>query len=268
MASANIGIAEFNAYTSLGPRRGAVKSKAQFSILRPFNWSFITASFHATVRPAPCRESQCRGGRAAALLNFKGEGAPMHSQLVTAEDEENYGGALIDMSKRAALDALSPALAHLQAENQQLRGMAQRSQRVEIERTLDQSVPDWRSTYANPNFAAWLAGQDDYSAVTRSQLLRHAVAVGDAGRVAAIYKGFQAQAGLHASAARQSRQGAAGGKPVYGREDIRRLYEQRRLGHINDAKWGPIESDIVKAAAEGRVVGAVGPDGTAVSRWR
>jgi hypothetical protein len=191
--------------------------------------------------------------------------------MLTQADRENYGDDFLDVARRAAADALQPELQQLRAQNQQLRQMAQRSQRVEIERTLDRDVPGWRERiYADPRFAEWLESPDDYSPATRSQLLRHAVAKGDAGRVAAIYKGFEreghAYAGHHRGA--QSRQTASGGRPIYTRPQIAKLYEQRRLGGIPVAKWNAIESDIVRAAGEGRIAGALGPDGTEISRLR
>jgi hypothetical protein len=87
----------------------------------------------------------------------------------------------------------------------------------------------------------------------------------------AIYKGFEREG--HASAgyarASQSRQTASGAKPLYSREQIKRLYEQHRLGHISDARWAQIEPDIFAASREGRVVGALNlTDGTAMSRLR
>jgi hypothetical protein len=182
---------------------------------------------------------------------------------ITSQDEENYGSELIDMTKRAAVEALAPEFNALRQENQQLRHLQQRQQRAEIERALDARVPGWHEIYQNPRFAEWLASPDDYSAASRSQLLRNAVSNGDAARVVAIYRGFQQGQPQYRS--RQSRQPAITGK-IYGRGEIRQLYEQRRLGAIPDAKWGPIEADIVKAAAEGRVVGAVS-DGTELSRW-
>jgi hypothetical protein len=97
--------------------------------------------------------------------------------------------------------------------------------------------------------------------------LRNAVAAGDAGRVAAIYRGFEREghhAPAHQSRAAQSR---PGGRPIYSREQIKQLYEKRRLGHITDARWAQIESDIFAAGREGRVVGALSlVDGTAMSR--
>jgi hypothetical protein len=88
--------------------------------------------------------------------------------------------------------------------------------------------------------------------------MRQAVDVGDTGRVVSFYKGFLAEAGRHAPAGQsrggaQSRQPATGAKPIYSREQIKRLYDQRRHGAINDANWARIEADIIAAGREGRV---------------
>ena len=77
----------------------------------------------------------------------------MAPQLLTAQDEENYGSELIDMTKRAAVEALAPELTQLHAENQQLRHLQQRAQRTEIERALDAQVPNWREIYQDPRFS-------------------------------------------------------------------------------------------------------------------
>jgi hypothetical protein len=188
-------------------------------------------------------------------------------QLLTAQDEENYGPELLDMSKRAALEALSPELNALRQENRQLRGMATRVQYAEIERSLNQQIPNWRQVYQNPEFSSWLSQPDEYSGTTRSQLMRNAVSNGDSARVIAFYRGFQQEAGSHVPAGQRSRQPATGGPRIYTRPQIANLYERRRKGEFTDAQWFPIEADVVKAAGEGRVVGAVGPDGTEMSRW-
>jgi hypothetical protein len=120
---------------------------------------------------------------------------------------------------------------------------------------LDRSVPGWQTTYADQRFAAWLSAPDDYSGAARSQLLRDAVNKGDGARVAAIYRGFQQEVGQRAPAYQrtQSRQPASGAKPVYSREQIKHLYEQRRLGRISDTTWARQEADIIAAGREGRV---------------
>ena len=193
---------------------------------------------------------------------------------VTHADYEAYGPELIDLTRRAAAEATAPALNQLRAENQRLQAIAARAQNSEIQRSLDQSVPGWRSTYQDPRFSAWLAAPDDFSAVTRTQLLRDAVTKGDAARVAAIYRGFEQEAaGRHTPAGQQrsyqSRQPATGGPRIYSRSQIADLYKQRREGRIPDSKWGPLEADLVRAGAEGRVVGALNlTDGTALSRLR
>jgi hypothetical protein len=175
--------------------------------------------------------------------------------MITRDDVDSYGSELIEMTQRAALDAVAPQLQRLHAENQQLRAMAARAQNSEIQRGLDQSVNGWRDTYADPRFSQWLQSPDDYSGAARSQLLRDAVNKGDTARVAAIYRGFQQEVGQHAPAYQrtQSRQPASGGKPIYTREQIKRLYEERRLGRISDANWALREADIIAAGREGRV---------------
>ena len=52
------------------------------------------------------------------------------------------------------------------------------------------------------------------------------------------------------------------------RQQIADFYKRRRLGGIPDAKWNALEADIVRAAGEGRIAGALGPDGTEISRLR
>jgi hypothetical protein len=193
----------------------------------------------------------------------------MQPQLLTAEDEENYGTALIDMTQRAAREVMAPEIQQLRAENQQLRHLQQRQQHVEIERTLDARVPNWRSIYSDPAFAQWLSLADPYSDELRSRLMGHAVATGDSNRVVSFYQGFLAEAGApRGSSPRggyQSRRTASGN--IYSRAQVADLYKRRRDGHIGDEAWTRQEADIIAAGREGRIVGAVGPDGTAVSRW-
>jgi hypothetical protein len=189
-------------------------------------------------------------------------------QLLTAQDEENYGSELLDMSKRAALDALGPELNALRQENQQLRGMAQQSQRAEIERALDQRVPSWRDVYQDPRFSSWLSQPDDFSGTTRSQLLRNAVANGDATRVVRFYQGFVAEAGQPQYRSRQSAGAASGGSRVYTRPQIQNLCERRRKGEFNDATWAKWEQEIFAAANQGRIAGALDRDGNKLTELR
>jgi hypothetical protein len=193
----------------------------------------------------------------------------MHSQL-TAQDFEDYGPQFLDLTRRAAIDAVGPELQQLRAQNAHLRQMAQRAQNATIEQTLDREVPDWRACYQNPAFSAWLAQRDDFSGGVRSALMRHAVDVGDAGRVVAFYKGFLAE-GRHVPAgqqrAYQSRPAATGGN-IYTRQQIADLYERRRKGLIDAATWAKWEPAIIKAANEGRIAGALDRDGNKLTELR
>jgi hypothetical protein len=196
------------------------------------------------------------------------EGLDMLSQA----DYENYGSELIDLTRRAAADALQPELQQLRAQNQHLQQMAARSQNANIQAALDREVRDWRSTYADPQFSSWLSESDPYAEETRSQLLRRAVAAGDASRVVRFYQGFLTEAGHHAPAyqsrASQSRQTATGGN-IYTRAQIAKFYEARRKGEISDADWARREADIFAASRQGRVAGALSlVDGTEMSRLR
>jgi hypothetical protein len=193
--------------------------------------------------------------------------------MITKDDVENYGSELIDMTRRAALDALSPELQQLRAENQHLRGMAQRSQHLEIERALDRAIPAWREVYQNLAFSQWLSLPDGYSGDIRSQLMRNAVANGDAQRVVRFYLGFLAEHGATDARSYQSRGGSSRGRTapsgnIYTRQQIANLYERRRKGEFNDATWARTEQEIFNAANEGRIAGALDRDGNKLTELR
>jgi hypothetical protein len=196
-------------------------------------------------------------------------GNPRMRTMLTQADRENYGDEFLDLTRRAAVDAVGPQLNQLRQENAHLRQMAQRSQRADIERALDNSGIDWHAVYNDPRFSQWLSEQDPYNDGTRSQHLRRAVAAGDSNRVVRFYAGFLQEAGHHAPAGQrshQSRSPATSGN-IYTRQQITDLYKRRRLGQISDSRWAQIEPDIVKAAAQGRVAGAINPvDGTEMTR--
>jgi hypothetical protein len=217
------------------------------------------------------RAREARSGRRRHLIS-QFEDAPMHSQqLVTEQDRRDFGDDLIGLTQRAAYDVVGPALQQLRAENQHLRGMAQRSQRADIERALDARVPDWREVYGDVRFAQWLALPDFYSGAPRSQLMRHAVAVGDVGRVVAFYRGFLAEhgaAGERVPGQRPGTRSPATAKPIYTRQQIAAFYEARRKGEINDANWARQEAEIMAAANQGRIAGAFDLDGNKLTELR
>jgi hypothetical protein len=166
--------------------------------------------------------------------------------VITQQDVENYGPELVDFSRRAALEALGPEVRQLQQQNANLQAHLRQQTRHNLEQDLDRSVPGWRQTWADPQWRQWL----DYSGRSRRELINHAAETGDAARVARFFQQPPASQGGRSYRARQP---ATGAKPIYSREDIRRLYEQRRHGAISDARWAQIETDIIAAGREGRV---------------
>jgi hypothetical protein len=86
--------------------------------------------------------------------------------------------------------------------------------------------------------------------------LNDAISAGDAGRVIGFFRGFERQAG----GAGQAGPMRTGGR-TYTRPLIAQLYEKHRRGGCagREADWAQQEADIIAAAREGRVLGAI-PD--------
>jgi hypothetical protein len=53
----------------------------------------------------------------------------------------------------------------------------------------------------------------------------------------------------------------ASGQPVYTRDQIKQFYELHRGGKLTGRQWEQTERDIIAAANEGRVAGALEPAG-------
>jgi len=213
-------------------------------------------------------------------------------RLLTDQEEEEYGTEFLDVTKRAALEAVSPEVAKLQRDIEYLkRGMGAVGQNIaksakeKMYDALDAEVPNWEQINEHPYYLGWLDQVDPYSGARRKSMLDHAYARHDAGRVVAFYKGFLAEAaatdpqatqgtvpqtpapqanGLRPSLATFAAPGRAGsaaqpssaGKPVYTRSDISLFYRAKAEGRYRgrEAEADAIDADIIMAAQEGRVV--------------
>jgi hypothetical protein len=177
----------------------------------------------------------------------------MANNYLTRDDVENYGGELLDVSQRAAMQAVAPYLQQLQHENADLRVRQAREHRRALDERVASLVPDYRTIDANPAWHQWLLGTDLMSGRMRQQLLNESIRAGDERRVKSIFDGFRNGApagGTHASAGRRS---APLGSTIYDNESIRKLYDQHRRGEITGDRWDRIEADIFAAQREGRV---------------
>jgi hypothetical protein len=180
---------------------------------------------------------------------------------------DDYGQALVDFSRRAALEALGPEVRQLQQQNQALQARLRQETRRGLEQQLDQAVPGWRRTYDDPAWRAWLDAPDDYSGQSRRKLINRAAEVGDVHRVAAFFQ--HPPAAQHGQARSHQRRspGAPAGN-IYTRQQIADLYERRRKGEINNADWAKWEQEIFAAANQGRIAGALDRDGNKLSELR
>ena len=178
------------------------------------------------------------------------------TNYLTAEDTLNYGPELIDVSQRAALEAVGP---HLQQLNQRLAVKSRRR----LDAAVAAAVPNYQAIDRNPAWHRWLRGVDTLSGKIRQTLLNDAIASGSDQRIVAFFRSFEREhpTGAQTPAAFQraettrptpfSRsQSSPSGKQVYTREMIGQLYERRRKGEFTDSAWPKIEQDIFNAQHE------------------
>ena len=212
---------------------------------------------------------------------------PAPISLLTPEDTQNYGNDLIDLTKRAALEAVSPQLTKLEQENQNLRNTLKQTAQMGVAATLDQQVPNWREVNKDPKFRNWLSLRNVYSGVIRKQELDAAYQAADAPRVLAFFKGFIAdeavvtggnqpapvpeppQAPRQAAVplerlASPGRARPAGGndtpnvpadKPIFTRKQVSAFYDEVRRGSYagRDADKAAQERAIFDAQRDGRI---------------
>jgi hypothetical protein len=179
---------------------------------------------------------------------------------LTQNDVYNYGEDLIGFAQRAAAQAFAPHLQALDQQNAELRRQVAEQTRKAMHQQVEAAVPNWRDIDSDPRWHQWLGEIDPFTGVIRQQVLDDAIAAGSAPRVIAFFNTFQAQHGGAARAPSRART-ASGQQQVYTRDQIKQLGELHRKGKLVGAEWDRIEQDIIVAAREGRVVGALDPAG-------
>lgn len=240
-------------------------------------------------------------GRATELLSRAGvqQHAPTagqdasrgqsHGNLITEQDRETYGDDMIDLARRAAMEAVSPELAQLKSENAELKKNQITNDQKALRVQLARAVPNWKAIQADPRWAAYLRLPNVYTNQVRSQMLKAAWDAADASRTIAIFQDFvkevqatggqspslqpqpQPQPAPRAAAmnledlAAPGRARPASGegsslpadKPIYTRANIARNYADKRRGAYTgqEAVWAKLEADMIAAGNEGRVRG-------------
>lgn len=135
--------------------------------------------------------------------------------LITDKDKADYGEDLIDVIKRAALEAVMPQLKPLAQTVGQVQARvdntASETERQFLHRmhtTMHAAVPGWDQLNQDPNFIAWTKQNDVYSGLNRQDLLQKAWYAGDSNRVAAFFQGYLAEEAATDPAAAEARQSA------------------------------------------------------------
>lgn len=139
-------------------------------------------------------------------------------QMITEQERADYGADLIEVMKRAAVEAVLPMLKPI------AQGVGQVQARIEtaeqetgkqflnrMHSSMDNTVPGWQQLNEDPNFIAWTKRNDIYSGLNRQELLQKAWYAGDSNRVAAFFQGYLAEEAAVDPAAAQARAAAQGG---------------------------------------------------------
>ena len=109
---------------------------------------------------------------------------------ITDDDVKNYGNDIIDLTRRAALDAVAPELDALRKQNANLLQRVAQTTQTTVYDTIERAIPNWRDINVSPSFKAWCALRDVYSGQLRGQMLNAAIRAADAPRAIAFFKGF------------------------------------------------------------------------------
>jgi hypothetical protein len=178
----------------------------------------------------------------------------MQRPLITPEERAAYGDEALSVMGRKAQEVFQPVVQDMQRQNQQLRSELQRVKANDVYSTLDQFLPEWRSVNQNQDWKDWLSEPDIYNGVSRQQLLNQAFASGDAGRVLAFFRGFQAE-NTQQPTARAPRMSPDNAQPFITNADIDRFYADIRKGLYagREQEKAARESQIHRAIVEGKL---------------
>jgi hypothetical protein len=180
------------------------------------------------------------------------------TNYLTQEDVQNYGNDLLDVAQRSALHAVAPHLMSLEQQNQELQRRLAQEARHRLDQQVERQVPNYREIDRDPKWHNFLRGTDPYTGQPFQSLLNIAIVDGDANRVAAIFRGFMNQTGdtQHAYSAAPNRTRSSG-KSFYTRDQVKQLYRAHQQGAYagREQEWARQEVDIIRAGAEGRIIG-------------
>jgi hypothetical protein len=229
---------------------------------------------------------QTLSGQVMALQNElkqKAQAPVAPAQQLTDDEVQAFGPEFINVSKKAALDAVSPVINAQQQEIQQLKQENAKNSAQYLYATLAREVPNWEQINQHPSWLGWLRLPDIYSGVIRQRLLDEAWQAADAPRVVSFFQGFLREVAATTPAKPQESQPAqvtkprqaaakledfaapgrarstptppAVEKPTITRAFIDKFYADSRRGYYTGrkAEYDRIQNEIFAAQREGRI---------------
>ena len=128
----------------------------------------------------------------------KDDPAPPASSI-TPEEENEYGADFLGVVAKKAKDVVTPEVATLRRQVEQLQQRLEGVQetttaatRQQLFAKLDSEIENWREINVDDNFMAWLQLPDAFSGAIRHELLKDAYDKNDADRVLRFFRGFLA----------------------------------------------------------------------------
>src|SRR5262249_48331269 len=152
---------------------------------------------------------------------------------------------------------------------QELMQRLARESRARLDREVQAAVPDYQQIDNDPRWHQWLRAPDPHTGLMRQELLNEAIAAGSATRVIAFFRGFLREVGQTSAGPgfdwgsgqvlERTRPRPRVDGPTYTREQIKKFYELHRKGKFigREAEWNRLEWEIVRAGAEGRILGGL-----------
>jgi hypothetical protein len=131
-------------------------------------------------------------------------------RYLTNQDYQVYGDDLINMTARAAHDAVAPELEDVKRRQAEIAQREQRLQNQMVFRALDDAMPDWRITNDSDVFKAWLSQQEELSGRRAWDLLLEAFHSADVPRILRFFRDFRA---IGQAPAAQAQTPSVGGTP-------------------------------------------------------
>ena len=136
------------------------------------------------------RTLSAENARMAEALNRR----QAEKKLLTPEDEKAYGPELIDMTRRAARDALQQEIDDVRQQQADTVKREQRMQNQMVFNALDTAMPDWRTVNNSDDFKGWLSLPDVYSNRVRHDMLLEAFHAAAVPRILAFFNAYLAEA--------------------------------------------------------------------------